>query len=98
LMLLFRVPVYSPELCEMDLLKVTNLKKFERDDIEKHFEPVITGALDSFIYHRQIAPTRTVAEDIVIGAEQIDHLQISNGLFPVLFLVRSPCFLHFSFY
>jgi hypothetical protein len=73
-------------------------KEDELKEIEEHFKQgICSDPLDLLIYKTQKNPSRTVTEDLVIGAEQIHHLQITDGFAPVLFLGRTPCFLQLAY-
>src|SRR5580693_2305477 len=80
LMLQFFSSVYDPQLGELDAAKTKILKTQEHADIDRHFASKVLSSLDNLIYHFQKSPTRTVLEDILTGAQQIHHLQITNGI------------------
>lgn len=75
-----------------------NPKEDELKEIEEHFKQGIgLDPLDFVIYETQRNPSRTLTEDLVIGAEQIHHLQLTDGFAPVLFLGRTPFLLQLAY-
>lgn len=97
LMMQFASPVYNLELCELDASNAMALKTTELVDTEKHFGSKILSTLENLIYNFQKSLKRTVLDDILIGAEQIDHIQVTEGVCPILFLGRTPCFLQVAY-
>ncbi|OJW47977.1 MAG: hypothetical protein BGO67_08915 [Alphaproteobacteria bacterium 41-28] len=97
LMYAFHSQVYDPALCELDDRSINLIREDARVRVEREFGSVPLSALESLIYDRLKAPTLTIIEDLVIGAQQIDHLQITDGVHPILFLGRSPCFLQLAY-
>jgi hypothetical protein len=96
-MSLFHCSVYTQGAFEADDETINIAKNFALERIEKEFGSIPLSAQESLIYDRLKDSTRTIAEDFVTGAQQIDHLQLTIGVYPILFLGRSPCFLKVAY-
>lgn len=93
----FHLPIYNLELCEMSQKEIDITKGLEQKHVEEKFGFMALSAQESLIYDQLKVSTRTIIEDIIIAAHQIDHIQITKGLHPVLFLGRTPCFLQHAY-
>lgn len=100
----YLLSVYQNELLELGPNQIAQLKFL---DVKNKEQFISTSAIESLIYQLKyarelikpglVAPELTCLEDILIGAHQIDHLEITDGIHPILFLGRTPSFVKIAY-
>ncbi|MBL8677031.1 MAG: hypothetical protein JNJ47_06395, partial [Alphaproteobacteria bacterium] len=82
--------------CNLDEDYTTDRKKAELLTITKQLKEEGTP-YEKFILKRKLSESRSLLEDTVLAAEQIEATLLKYGHAPVLFLGRTPCFIQVSY-